>query len=167
MDYCPLNNKPCSNSKNINISHLSNGKIENIDVCQCCMSQNKNDPLLPPSYLKLINMIDNMIERKNLTCCTCNTKFSDIIKKTRYGCGDCYKTFREQSINIFDKCQTGTKHIGKIPKNWEQKFLACNSSIQIALLNEQLKKAVVDENYEDAALIQKKIKEIQTAKEKS
>lgn len=166
MDYCPLNNKPCSNPKNLLITNLLNGSSENINICQCCMFQNKSDPFFPPNYVNLINIIDEIVEKKIEKCQNCNLRFSDIIQKARYGCPDCYKTFKEQSINIFKKCQVSNKHLGKIPKDWEKKFLLSNSAIQIALLNEQLGKAVAEEQYEEAALIHKKIKEIQEAKEK-
>jgi len=158
VDHCPLNNKPCPNSKNITISHLVDGKIEQINLCQNCAFNKSYDPLEPPNLSGIMEMIDGIIEKKNLRCQSCKLNFNEIMRNSKYGCADCYRTFRQQSISIFSKYQTGIVHKGKIPKTWEQQFLSKNISIQLALLDEQLKMAIENEQYEDAAVIQKKIK---------
>jgi protein arginine kinase activator len=160
VDHCPLNNKPCPNSKNITISKLVDGKIEQITLCQNCAFNNNHDPLSPPDISGILEMIDGIIENKNIRCQSCKLNFNEITRSSRYGCADCYRTFRRQSINIFSKYQTGNFHKGKIPKTWEKKFLSQNISIQLALLEEQLKMAIENEQYEDAAAIQKKIKAV-------
>ena len=161
MDYCPFNNKPCSNPKNI---QTTSENLESVHVCQQC-AFHKASPFYSHDLFGLIKMIDEIIDNGEKKCETCGAQFSEINKIKRFGCEDCYRTFKKQSINIFSRCQTGLKHIGKTPKNWENKFLAENAEIQIALLNHELQDAIKQEKYEDAAVIQKKIKEIQTAKD--
>ena len=164
MDYCPISNKPCPHAKNINFSQLVNGEIENLNICQLCMTQ-KDHPLMPPKLAKLLDMIENVFEKKLKICSNCGIKFEEIVKSKKYGCDNCYKTFRKESLEIFEKCQFENKHIGKIPAAWEKEFLKQNASIQIALLNEEMRIAIMNERYEDAAAIQNKIKEINAAKE--
>jgi len=165
VDYCPISNKPCPHAKNINFSQLVNGEVENLNICQLCMIQ-KDHTLIPPKLTKLLDLIENVYENKNKKCSNCGIKFEEIIKSQRFGCDNCYKIFREQSIIIFKKCQFENKHIGKIPSTWEKEFLKQNASIQIALLKEEMRNAVFQEKYEEAAAIQNKIKEIEAAKDK-
>lgn len=165
MDHCPISNKPCPHAKNINFSQLVDGEVENLNICQLCMIH-KDHPLMPTKLTKLMDMIENVYEKKRNICSCCGMRFEDIIRAKRYGCDNCYKTFREQSISIFKKCQFENKHIGKVPSAWEKEFLKHNASIQIALLKEEMQIAVSHEKYEEAAAIQDKIKEIEATKDK-
>ena len=164
MDYCPFSNGPCPHPKNINVSSEVNGESESFNVCQLCYMQ-KNNPLMPPSLTKILDMIDSSIGKKAVSCPACGIDFDGIMKMKRYGCDQCYETFRDQTLTIFGKCQFGTEHVGKTPIKRQKEFLRRDASIQLALLEKELAVAIEGERYEDAILIRDKMREISEAKE--
>ena len=114
-------------------------------------------------------------EVKQIKCESCGTTFDDILNTGKYGCPNCYETFSDRMDPIIKKLQGANRHIGRLGKisdnsikvnkeNVESKDKKesenKNGQNELEKLNEQLKKAIKDERYEDAAKIRDQIKEI-------
>jgi protein arginine kinase activator len=168
MELCPLTNKPCQNPKNIHINETVNGEIRQLEMCDVCgigyACKNKS-VISPPSLNALIQMIDGIVEnRKKIVekykCPGCDFTFDDVIKKSRFGCPQCYETFYLSAKEIFERCQDGLVHVGKRPTYEEETKIISNIFDQILSLQEKIKKAIAVENYEIAAMLKKKIDEL-------
>ena len=59
---------------------------------------------------------------------------------------------------MIERCQIGTKHIGKNPKNFIAEEKSINVEDEINNLEKRIKEAVVVEDYEKAALLKEKIR---------
>lgn len=95
--------------------------------------------------------------------------------EVRPGCGQCYRTFRKVFVQILEKIHGSTKHVGKRPG---QVKLKAKSSVSPEIkpmdfmeekrkLEAELEKAVQAEEFEKAARLRDKIKEIDLALTKS
>jgi protein arginine kinase activator len=88
-------------------------------------------------------------------CSVCGMSFSDFSKVGRLGCGNCYQTFRGQLNDLLRKVHGSTSHRGKFPHSrkdvmrplWEE-----------SKLQEELKRAIQDENFEKAAELRDRLK---------
>ncbi|MBQ9659017.1 MAG: UvrB/UvrC motif-containing protein [Clostridia bacterium] len=121
---------------------------------------------------------------KALECPNCKTSFEKIMNSGKIGCGECYETFHDRIDEILKNIHGANRHIGRIgkinSKNIELNEEESNNSqsgfesvpeqnlnnadekssktSKIDELQMELKKAIKEERYEDAAKIRDKIK---------
>lgn len=129
-----------------------------------------------PEFMPLFNDI------KTLKCNECGYTFDDIVNTGRLGCANCYDVFEDRLDPIIRKIQNSNRHIGRIGKildsriekrqekndnkkveNKEESSNKNNNELENLQL--ELKAAIKDERYEEAAKIRDKIKEIEKNQE--
>ena len=99
-------------------------------------------------------------------CNTCGSSFNDIVKGGHIGFSDCYEKFEDKLEPSIRKIHGKTKHIGKFvtysedetaekPKEKETPKPKVNT---LDSLKEQLKDAIKEQRFEDAAVLRDKIK---------
>lgn len=116
-------------------------------------------------------------EVKTLKCDNCGYTFEDIVNTGRLGCGNCYDVFEERIDPIIKKIQGSNRHVGRTGKIIDskigKKFNGNNDKeendnkkeiSEIEKLQNDLKQAIKDERYEDAAKIRDEIKKIEDKK---
>ena len=91
-------------------------------------------------------------------CPRCKMNFSDISHTGKLGCADCYKAFDRELEPILRRIHGHSRHVGKIPLRTGDKVRLKH---QVDKLKLQLHEAVTDEQYEAAAEIRDKIKELE------
>lgn len=106
-------------------------------------------------------------EVKQIKCDSCNSSFDDIINTGRYGCPNCYDVFEDRMDPILKKLQGANRHNGRLGKisdnkvkfqNMEEKNPANTTENKLEKLKKDLKLAIKEERYEDAAKIRDQIK---------
>lgn len=97
-------------------------------------------------------------EAKAMTCPTCQTSFRKFRQTGQLGCPDCYKVFKKALEKPIQRIQFRLKHNGKVPA-----FVAPSLRFQSQLnqLREEMAQAVAQENFEDAAKLRDKIRELE------
>lgn len=98
---------------------------------------------------------------KTLTCGSCGTAYDDFINSGLLGCEDCYDEFARDIENILTKIQPSTVHKGKAASKASKAEPKGEKPSEIDGLKAELKKAVDEERYEDAAEIRDKIKKLE------
>lgn len=123
-------------------------------------------------------------ELKTLKCNSCGYTFDDIINTGRLGCKDCYDIFQDRLDPIIKKIQGDNRHVGRIGKIIDSKIDNINDDKEesmkkdiknggnskednkelskIEKLQEELKKAIAEEKYEEAAKIRDEIKKLES-----
>lgn len=102
-------------------------------------------------------------QTKTLKCNNCGFTFEDIVNTGKFGCGECYETFESRIEPLMKELQGSTKHEGRIGKNKENikneekvnKKIEKNNELES--LKEELRKAIKEERYEDAAKLRDEI----------
>lgn len=127
-----------------------------------------------PGFLALMEAILKQPIPPISPCPQCGTTAADISK---FGCANCYYHFNDCQLNfehtlssdIIARSQMGNnKHIGKIPKKWqedqkkiqEQKEATLDKEERIKNFELKMAKAIKVENYEVAGILKKKIEEL-------
>lgn len=95
---------------------------------------------------------------KELSCPTCKTTYKEFCDTGMLGCPDCYESFRDRIKGVVKKVQGGND--SHKPEKREEKANSKERD-ELKSLKTELKKAVKEENFEVAAQLRDKIKEIE------
>jgi protein arginine kinase activator len=98
----------------------------------------------------------------SLVCPTCKLTFEEFTKLGRFGCGDCYRTFRPRLESIMRKIHGASLHRGKNPsvQTSTGNITAVLPIKEEERLEIELKRAIEAEDFERAAEIRDKLKSI-------
>ena len=117
-------------------------------------------------FSELFDMFDSMDmfkaqptmqQQYGKACPVCGHTWSDFSRTGRFGCGECYKTFRNGAEQVLRQTQSGN-HAGKIPSKSSAEIKAKR---HLDDLRRQLKTAVGKEDYETAAKLHAEIKQLE------
>lgn len=96
-----------------------------------------------------------------LQCEHCKMTFKQFLNIGRFGCAHCYDTFNDRLIPILKRLHSGNdEHHGKIPKRVGGTI---HKKRQILQLKSDLQEAVKNEEFEKAAEIRDKVREMETS----
>lgn len=95
---------------------------------------------------------------KEKACPQCGSTWELIGKRQKTGCGECYTTFNKEIQAFFKQMVEKAQHRGKLPKRLRtyKTYL-----VDVVRLKEGLKEAIRREDYEKAARIRDRIKELE------
>ncbi|MBQ9530982.1 MAG: UvrB/UvrC motif-containing protein [Eubacterium sp.] len=157
------------NEANTHITKIINGKKEEMHLCSECaeklgvMDEFNFEPFSMDSFFG--NLLGAGASALNsLTgidrCTYCGSSFNDIINSGKVGCANCYDKFEDKLSPSIEKLHGKTKHVGKsitYTEESEESTETENNVSEEAKLKEELKKAVQEQRFEDAAVIRDKI----------
>ncbi len=151
---------------NTHITEIINGKKSEMFLCQSC-AQLADDK---PSYFTgfetdFNNLFSSLWPISKATsipvplkCPNCGTSLSDIQKSGRFGCSECYTVFFDYIKKPLKEIHGNTKHVGKVPKRVLNNLKETNLINQ---LKEELESAVKLQNFEEAAVLRDRIKDLE------
>ncbi|MEO4055297.1 UvrB/UvrC motif-containing protein [Solibacillus sp. CAU 1738] len=90
------------------------------------------------------------------TCPTCGFTYRHFLKQGKFGCADCYNTFRDQLPPVLSRLQAGTTHKGKSAAVSTEQLQA-----QIETIRQQMQHVIAEERFEEAAKMRDDIKALQ------
>lgn len=106
--------------------------------------------------------IDNESKEKDIICPNCYSTYNEYRQTGKLGCSRCYEAFEKELKPILKNIYGYEEYIGKIPKKNDGHIYI---SKEIRILKEDLNRAVEQEEYEKAADIRDKIKEMEECNE--
>jgi len=91
-------------------------------------------------------------------CANCGLTYADFKKIGRLGCSECYDTFKKYLGPLLKKIHGSILHFGKSPFKVAR---VLDEREDLQALRNQLQKAIETEEFEEAARIRDKIKELE------
>jgi len=148
----------------VHLTQIVGDKMQKLDLCEeCARSKGVNDPTgfsLADLLLGLgaSQEMEQATKGGELKCPQCGFSQADFKKLGRFGCPECYETFSEGLDNLLKTMHKGTRHVGKVP--------AAFSGVQtmkerLERLQQELARAIQEENFERAAVLRDEIKNLQ------
>lgn len=95
--------------------------------------------------------------RETKTCPLCGSTFGVLTKKGKVGCPECYVTFENELMPLIRRIHGRSTHTGKTPARFR---VQAERKAQIAALEKDLKEAIGSENYEHAAELRDRLREL-------
>ena len=98
-------------------------------------------------------------------CEYCGSSFNDIVNSGTVGCANCYSKFADKLEPSIVKVHGKTRHVGKnvtYTEEAEPEKEAQKPKNTVEVLKEELKQAIKEQRFEDAAVLRDKIKAMDT-----
>lgn len=159
-----------SNNANTHIKTILNGEFKEYDLCSECAKQMGYTNVFGDFENDFSNFLGSFFgnvlpARTQATRCDfCGSSYSDIAKSGHVGCANCYDIFGEQLLPSIRRIHGNTAHCGKNSGKTDKQ----NSKPQkktkeqkIEKLKSELDKAIKEQNFEYAAELRDKIREVE------
>ena len=97
-----------------------------------------------------------------IRCEKCGNTFNDIVNSGKIGCADCYTTFYDKLLPSLQRIHGKTRHEGKNPTIIKAEV---NESVhELQALENELKTAISEQNFEKAAELRDRINNLKEGK---
>ncbi len=91
-------------------------------------------------------------------CPVCNQSFAELVQRGRYGCSQCYETFRAAAPDLVRRIHGAKRHAGKLPRRAGG---ALALQHEVTALRQQLEQHVAKEEYEEAAKVRDRVRALE------
>ena len=178
------------NYANVRYTQIINGVKKEISVCEECSRKlgidhlNFDMAIDFSSYLgeffggfNNTEILPIIKEEKQLKCSNCETTFEEFIHNGKFGCQECYNAFKEKIDTLLKEIHGANRHVGRLGKIKENIKINTEDKIgtkqdnkmenetkegdKITKLKKELKQAINEERYEEAARLRDEIREIE------
>ena len=158
-----------NNNATIHLTEISDGVRTEMHICEHCAAE---QDIAVKSHIPINELLSGLlavqpsdeeisgIAEQQLACPNCGFTLAQFRKQGVLGCPYDYEFFEKSLLPLIEKAHDGkTTHCGKLPSKTPN-----NTRDEIELLNlrQQLKEAVSSEDYEMAAELRDKIKQMES-----
>ena len=153
------------NQATVHLTEIIDDQITELHLCEEC-AQKKGAQM--ESHFGLSDLLAGLADLgtqfnktktdSKLKCPKCGLTYEDFKKVGRLGCGECYVAFKEALVPLLKRIHGSTQHCGKSPKKIARIVKAKN---ELDVLKEKLQKLIQKEDFEEAAILRDKIREIE------
>jgi protein arginine kinase activator len=130
------------------------GKTVELHLCEVCAQKRG---LLMSKKMSPIEILQRLLKEKSahdeqIICPGCYMSLTEFKRSGRFGCSKCVNAFESYIKKLIKQIQQSDKHIGRRLTPGEKK------GIEVFKLRQELKKALENEAYEEAAKIRDRLK---------
>jgi protein arginine kinase activator len=173
------------NEASVHFSGIVNGKSLNLELCEACAKASGlvaplsgfgagdffTSPFsfatAAPALGDIMDFLSNWhakspnkpVVKEN--CPACHWSMVDFQKTGRMGCSECYLHFETETKNMLKKIHGMTTHKGKEAPTEVAKAKVRDKEKLVAKIRAALKKAIEDEQFEEAAALRDKLREME------
>ena len=156
------------NSATVHVQQYINGTKAELYLCQECSFKSE----MPISFenifqgfLESIHSIKPQAShpknRPTNPCSVCEMTYEQFKQSGKLGCEACYQAFHKEIESLFKTIHGSTKHEGKLPN---RAGVLLRQKREVDRLRADLKNAVDEENFEEAARIRDEIRLLEVNK---
>ena len=160
-----------ANNANTHVKTIINGEFKEYDLCSDCAQKMGYTNVFSDMEDEFSNFLGSFFgnvlpARTQATRCEfCGTTYPEIAKTGHVGCAKCYDVFADELYPSIRRIHGNTTHCGKNSKRAEnakaEKPVEQTKEDKIKALKAELDKAVKEQNFEHAAELRDKIKEME------
>lgn len=175
------------NEANVKYTQIVNGVKKEMKLCEHCANElgiGEMDFSMPINLSSFLGeffedeedtFLPEFTKTKELRCDECGMTYDEFTHTGKFGCANCYNTFSDKIDAILKNLHASNRHVGRKGKiikpvldketvkkeETKQEAKEKNSVSKIDTLKENLKQAIKEERYEDAAHIRDEIKKLE------
>ncbi|WP_422447014.1 UvrB/UvrC motif-containing protein [Thermoanaerobacterium sp. DL9XJH110] len=164
----------------VHITKIVNGEKSQMHLCEECAREKHlgfSAGLNPFGFddetdFSIGKLLSSFFEPENqgykqtpdsLKCDRCGLSFPRFTQTGRFGCSHCYDAFKGQLDPMLRRIHGKTFHVGKVPRRSGSEIRIKN---ELNRLKRELQEAINAEEYERAAVLRDRIKELEQKKNK-
>jgi protein arginine kinase activator len=148
----------------IHIRQIQKDLVHELHICEEC-AQEKGLIREEESELPIANLLSGLLEGRDMTgagevkevCPRCGMKASEFRKQGKLGCAECFSAFHKDVKAIVTQMAARPHHAGRLPRTFADQTVAANAN---DTLREELREAVEREDYEEAARLRDRLREM-------
>lgn len=155
----------------IHLTQIINSEKISTSMCQECAAKHGfHSPLdnVPFPLAEILSGMTKHMPRKQrdvsneqLVCSGCNMSFDQFANQGRFGCGECYQAFRPRLEVIMRKIHGASLHRGRNPGMTDSgRTTALVPIKEEERLDSALKQAIAEEDFERAAELRDKLRQL-------
>jgi protein arginine kinase activator len=150
----------------IHIRQIQKSSVHELHICEEC-AQEKGLIKEEESEISISNLLSGLIDGKETvgaeeaaeSCPRFGTKASEFRKRGKLGCPVCFEAFQRDVRSILSQMAGRTRHVGKMPRSEQSKGPV---EPDREALSSELREAIEREDYESAAQLRDRIRELET-----
>lgn len=157
----------CDACATVHLTQIIGSKIHKVNLCEECAQRLG---VMDPGGLSIADLVEKGLVSipgdtselpaapSDQSCSSCGYTVANLNKSGRLGCPDCYTALESEIQPMLERMHLGTEHLGKVPL----KVLSrTQRRRKIDQLYKDLKSAIDEERYEDAAKFRDELKVIE------
>ena len=154
----------------VHLTKIVNDKKTETHLCQQCASEKGElefafEPKFPIHHF-FAGLLDfdgfetpvGIPGKTKIQCNNCGLTYAQFSQIGRLGCSDCYESFGEKLNSLLRRIHGSTRHTGKVP---QRSGSAIKVKKELEQLRKDMQKKIADEEFEEAARIRDKIRELE------
>jgi len=145
----------------VHYKEIKDDKVTELHLCEkCAMEKGIQLPHKKQPFM-ISNILADMAEEVGsdiAKCSGCGLTYNEFRECGRLGCPTCYETFKEQLKPLLRRIHGSNVHVGKSPRHSEEIF---KKRREIEQLKADLMRAIEKEDFEKAAEIRDRIRELE------
>jgi protein arginine kinase activator len=144
----------------VHLTEIVDGKKREVHYCESCAQVEGVHPLSPQIYFpNLVGPAAGGSEQEpDIECPHCGLTYAEFRQRGRLGCAEDYALFQEGLVQLLERIHGSSQHIGKIPENEGENLKLEREIIE---LKRELTRAIHLEDYEQAATIRDRVREME------
>ena len=160
-----MNCQKCNKPATVHLTEIAkNNQKHEKHLCEQCAAE---EGVKVTHHMPINELLTNFVmahaggsgELASLKCDECGITFSEFRQNGLLGCPSDYELFEKQLVPLLERAHGGNSHhVGKVPS---RAGASQQAQIQLLRLRKELKVAVENENYEQAAQIRDQINKME------
>jgi len=151
------------NPATIHFTEINEDVRRELHLCEACASERGLGTTTPDLGALLHSAVERSQAEPSLRCPYCGITFDEFRTKGRFGCPRDYEVFEERLTPLLDKIHGSHRHTGRLPRG--RRTVENDRADQLLRLRRELQDAVRREEYETAARVRDRIRELEAARE--
>jgi protein arginine kinase activator len=155
------------NQATVHLTEIINDQMSELHLCEECARKKSVQMEQQFGLADLLAGLaefgkpEETAEIAGLKCSNCGLSYQDFKRIGRLGCGECYSSFRKYLLPLLKKIHSSTQHLGKSPYKKVAAKPKKKEKLDLAELRLRLHRAIEKEEFEEAARLRDKIREIE------
>lgn len=156
----------CTKTATLHITEIRKGNVQEVHLCESCAQEYLSSAEPPPEddvealAEKDAEADSEAEEMDQLVCSSCGISFREFRSQGRLGCPHDYNAFERELLPLLDNIHNATQHTGKVPRRAPDES---HRQYQVIKLRSDLRTAVEEENYEQAARLRDEIQKLEAS----
>jgi protein arginine kinase activator len=154
----------------LHFTKIVNGEKTEFHICEACAREKGEGIPGTPNGFSIHSLLSGLLDfeptnttglgpkPQTLRCEECGLTYTQFSKIGRFGCSSCYRHFDSRLDPLFKRVHGNTVHVGKIPKRSGGQI---QSKREIEQLKKELLENIRQEEFESAAQIRDRIRELE------